>query len=74
MGYQNATAIVNGQTYEFDADVPPTMQELREQGAITKNEQFLRDFGGGQVQALSDRTLLTPDSFIVTIPRIDWGC
>jgi hypothetical protein len=68
------TARVNGQIYQFDEAVAPTMQELRAQSGIGETELFLRDFGGGRVQALSDRTLLTPDSFIVTIPRIDWGC
>jgi hypothetical protein len=68
------TAIVNGQPYQFDDAVAPTMQKLGEAGVLDKTQTIVRDRRDGRLEALSQSDRLEPDSFIITIPRFDWGC
>jgi hypothetical protein len=72
MGRQ--TAIINGQTYQFDDAFPPTMQELGDEGLLDSNQIVVRDRRDGRLEALSQNDRLEPDSFVITIPRFDWGC
>jgi hypothetical protein len=67
------SAIVNGQKIEFEDDSPPTVQELRDKGVIEKGQIVVQDQGNGQVKSITKDTRITPDSYVTTIPRYEWG-
>jgi hypothetical protein len=67
------SAIVNGQRITFDEEQPPTMQELREQGAVTEGQQIIRDLGNGRRENLTKKDVLATDSVINSVPRYIWG-
>jgi hypothetical protein len=67
-------AIVNGQKIEFEEDNPPTVQELRDKGVIAKGQIVVQDQGNGQLKSITKDARITPDSFVTTIPRYEWGC